>query len=544
MYQAPSRVSSRVVIGCIEVYIKKLSCYPNRISFNPLLNHMRIRAEKMGLDPEKLRQFLAEQYEQQTQAPAQPDSAGTESGDPAQPPEPKFHFNLKPEELEAYLDQYVIKQSEAKAILATKICTHFNRLNLDREEGDDLVGSIKNNVLMIGPTGVGKTYLIKLIARKLGVPFVKGDATKFSETGYVGGDVEDLVRELVREADGDIEQAQHGIIYIDEIDKIASTRGVAGPDVSRSGVQRNLLKLMEETEVDLKSPHDLASQMESVMQIQRTGKAEKQKINTQNILFIVSGAFSGLDEIIARRLNQGAMGFHLKEDETYSPTLLSQEELFEEVRTEDLIDYGFESEFVGRLPVVAVLTPLATEDLLGILSNPKSSVIRAKKRDFLAYGIELKFTDEAFAILAQRAFDERTGARGLVSALEKVLLKFEKSLPSTSIDQFTVTAEIVQDPECNLQALLVEHSLNDFIERFSKTHGVRLSFDGETKELVKQMAREADISPAEFCEQIFADYGHGLKLVELQDFAITTEILRKPQESLDILIKNFYSNRR
>src|SRR3989304_6258777 len=170
----------------------------------------------------------------------------------------KIQFDLKPEELEAFLNDYIIRQDEAKGILATKICTHFNRIKFtemtkgsNRYQG---VGYIKNNILMIGPTGVGKTYLIKLITKRMGVPFVKGDATKFSETGYVGGDVEDLVRDLVYEANGDIELAQYGIIYVDEIDKIASSNNIIGPDVSRTGVQRALLKPMEETEGDLKCP--------------------------------------------------------------------------------------------------------------------------------------------------------------------------------------------------------------------------------------------------------------------------------------------------
>ena len=285
---------------------------------------------------------------------------------------------------------------------------------------------------MVGPTGVGKTYLIRLIARKIGVPFVKGDATKFSETGYVGGDVEDLVRDLVREANGDIERAQCGIIYIDEIDKIASAQGVHGPDVSRSGVQRNLLKLMEETDVDLKAPHDIASQMESVIQMQQTGKIERQKVNTCNILFIVSGAFSGLDEIIGRRLNKGTMGFRSQAD----PAHLNADQLLSHVRAEDLIEYGFESEFIGRLPVIAVLHDLGSEDLLEILRNPKSSVILSKKRDFRAYDIEVEFADEALALLAERAHAEHIGARGLVSAIEKVLLNYEKKLPSVEIEHF------------------------------------------------------------------------------------------------------------
>jgi len=187
----------------------------------------------------------------------------------------KINFDLKPEDLISHLDRYIVKQENAKAILATKICTHFNRIK--RAESNqvvmsDMVGSIKNNVLMMGPTGVGKTYMIKLIAKKIGVPFVKGDATKFSETGYVGGDVEDLVRDLVREADDDIELAQYGIIYIDEIDKIASSGHIIGADVSRTGVQRALLKPLEETDVDLKVPHDPISMIQEIERFRKTGK--------------------------------------------------------------------------------------------------------------------------------------------------------------------------------------------------------------------------------------------------------------------------------
>jgi ATP-dependent protease Clp ATPase subunit len=161
--------------------------------------------------------------------------------------ESEINFNILPEELEQYLNKYVIGQEEAIEIIATKVCTHFNRMKIEKSIPEDqkILGNIKSNMLLIGPTGVGKTYIIKLIAKKIGVPFVKADATKFSETGYVGGDVEDLVRELVHEADGDISKAEYGIIYIDEIDKIASSGNITGPDVSRTGVQRNLLKLME-----------------------------------------------------------------------------------------------------------------------------------------------------------------------------------------------------------------------------------------------------------------------------------------------------------
>jgi ATP-dependent Clp protease ATP-binding subunit ClpX len=365
----------------------------------------------------------------------------------------EIQFDMKPEELEDYLNEYVIKQEEAKAILATKVCTHFNRIKHElknkRRQDQTEVGRIKNNIIMIGPTGVGKTYIVKLIAKKLGVPFVKGDATKFSETGYVGGDVEDLVRDLVNEANDDIELAQYGIIYIDEIDKIASTPNLIGPDVSRTGVQRALLKPMEETEVDLKVPHDPISQIQAIEQYRKTGKREKRLVNTRNILFIVSGAFNELSEVIKKRVKKQGIGFGAD-----LSSKAEEEYYLKMAKAEDFIQYGFESEFVGRLPVVAVLENLTVDDLYAILKNPKNPVINAKKADFRAYGIDIRFEDEALRLLAERAHEERTGARGLVSVLEKALLLFEKKFPSTDIRFFVVTPEVVRDPRAVLKLIL------------------------------------------------------------------------------------------
>ena len=377
----------------------------------------------------------------------------------------KIHFDLKPQELEAFLNDYIIRQDEAKEILATKICTHFNRIKFTEltkgRNRYDGVGHIKNNILMIGPTGVGKTYLIKLIAKKIGVSFVKGDATKFSETGYVGGDVEDLVRDLVYEANGDIELAQYGIIYVDEIDKIASSNNLIGPDVSRAGVQRALLKPMEETEVDLKVLHDPISQLEAIEHYRRTGKREKRTINTKNILFIMSGAFDGLDEFIKQRVNKEGIGFGAEirsKDE--------RAEYLKQVKAEDLIAYGFESEFIGRLPVATVFEKLEVDDLYAILKNPNNPIILGKEKDFKSYGIDIRFEDEALYELAVKAYEEKTGARGLVSAVEKVLIKFEKRLPSTDIPKFVVTREVVENPERELERLLQDPSNPEMQAKF------------------------------------------------------------------------------
>jgi endopeptidase Clp ATP-binding regulatory subunit ClpX len=365
----------------------------------------------------------------------------------------KINFDLLPEDLIAFLDQYIVKQDRAKAILATKICTHFNRIKRSQSRPADasgmMIGGIKNNVLMLGPTGVGKTYIIKLIAEKIGVPFVKGDATKFSETGYVGGDVEDLVRDLVREADDDTELAQYGIIYIDEIDKIAGSRDHFGADVSRTGVQRGLLKPMEETEVDLKVAHDPISMIQEIESYRKTGKRNKRVINTKNILFIMSGAFVDLPAIIRKRLNEKGIGFG-------APIKNATEDLdiLLHVRSEDLIKYGFESEFVGRLPVRAIFENLTEADLFEILHNPNNPIMLGKKLDFAAYGIDIKFDENALKILAHIASEENTGARGLVSAVEGVLLPFEKKLPSTVIRKFPVTERVIRQPEETLAEMI------------------------------------------------------------------------------------------
>ena len=388
------------------------------------------------------------------------DDGGTKDKKKAVPP-----FDMLPEELEAHLDTFVVKQNQAKAVLATKICTHFNRVNYLKSLSDKKksvgVGMIKNNVLMIGPTGVGKTYIIKLIAQKLGVPLVKGDATKFSETGYVGGDVEDLVRDLVYEAGENIELAENGIIYIDEIDKIASSKNIIGHDVSRTGVQRALLKPMEETEVDLKVPHDAVSQIQAIEHFRRTGKKEKKVVNTKNILFIMSGAFGDLADIIKKRLQKQGIGFEADVRSTEVPW-----EILKDVAAQDLVEFGFESEFVGRLPVIVVFDELTKEDLVEILKNPNNPIIVSKRQDFKAYGIDVKFEDDALIKIAEMAAMEKTGARGLVSAIEKVLIPFEKHLPSTDIKKLLVTPELVENPEKELSALTKSWDDSQRIERF------------------------------------------------------------------------------
>jgi len=473
--------------------------------------------------------------------------------------EKKINFNLKPEDLVSYLDQYIVKQDNAKAILSTKICTHFNRIKRYEShpnEYSEMVGSIKNNILMLGPTGVGKTYMIKLIANKIGVPFVKGDATKFSETGYVGGDVEDLVRDLVRDADDNIELAQYGIIYIDEIDKIASSRNLIGADVSRTGVQRALLKPMEETDVDLKVPHDPISMIQEIERFRKTGKRVKNTVNTKNILFIMSGAFSDLTPIIKKRIVDQGIGFGASITKPKE-----QSDIIRHVKAEDLIKFGFESEFVGRLPVVAFFEKLNEDDLFQILQNPNNPIILSKKLDFAAYGIDVKFGERVLHILAKNAFEENTGARGLVSAIEKALLLFEKKLPSTNITKFSVTPTIVENPKKSLETLIelasdrqlnedFEKLLNqekEFIKKFVRSNKKNLS---EKYNLTLTPTR-IDIIAAFYCKYIMdienvikkiKFYSDEIKKIELYFFKNHDINIVMEEDAIDFIMGQFINS--
>jgi ATP-dependent Clp protease ATP-binding subunit ClpX len=461
------------------------------------------------------------------------------SGELKEEDEPNLHFDMKPRDLEEYLQEYVVRQDDAIEILATKVATHFNRMRWEAEEGKSwkrIPGQIKPNVLMIGPTGVGKTYIIKLIADRLGVPFVKGDATKFSETGYVGGDVEDLVRDLVRAAGGNIKQAEYGIVYIDEIDKIASSQGLNGPDVSRTGVQRNLLKLMEETEVDLRVPHDLASQMEAVMEAQKTGKAERKKVNTRNILFIVSGAFNGLEDIVRKRLNRQPIGF----GGDVGTKVAERNDLFPHISTKDLIEYGFESEFIGRLPVLARLDDLDTDGLFEILTNDYNAVIQGKIRDFRAYGIDLQFDEDALRLLAEQAFEEKTGARGLTRAAEKALMTFEKQFPSTSIREFTLTREAIEHPQRVCDELVYTATVRDAVLEFKEDTSIILSMSAAAKTWLIKEAKEQCKMPGELLLERFKPLNYAFNLLNVEQVRVSKAMLEDPKQTLEAMIKKSY----
>jgi len=385
--------------------------------------------------------------------------------------------------------------------------------------------------------------MIRLVAKKIGVPFVKGDATKFSETGYVGGDVDDLIRELVREADGDMELAQYGIIYIDEIDKIASTPNLYGADVSRTGVQRGLLKPMEETEVELKVPHDPISMMQEIERFRKSGERDRSTINTKNILFIMSGAFTGLDEIIKKRLIDRTIGFGAKISDQKE-----QFQILKNVKSEDLIAFGFESEFIGRLPVKSVFEELTQEDLYQILKNHNNPIVLGKKLDFAAYGIKMAFEDKALRKLAEQAFEENTGARGLVSSVEQALLLFENKLPSTDIRRFPVTMSVIEDPEGTLADLLDParrpHWQTEFDRiQIEEKESVRAYISANKENLEKKYKQT--LSPqrmgivADYYSRHITDIGNALKRVkQYYDEAKQIELSFYNRQDINIVLED------
>ncbi len=429
-------------------------------------------------------------------------------------------FNLKPREIRDYLNRFVVKQEEAKKVLSVAICDHFNHVRQCIEDPSLLEQDYsKQNILLLGPTGVGKTYLMRNIAKLIGVPFVKADATKFSETGYVGADVEDLVRDLVKVANGNVELAQYGIIYIDEIDKIASEAAGQVKDVSGRGVQINLLKLMEETEVNLFSPTDMMAQMRAMMDVSGTKKGKKKSINTRHILFIVSGAFDKLAEEVKRRVDRSEIGF------SRGPSLLADnmDRYLREASTIDFIKYGFEPEFIGRLPVRVSCESLNKEDLARILTSSEGSILKQYHLDFKGYGIDFDITDEAILEVASRAAVEKTGARGLLTVLERIFRNYKFDLPSTAIKHFEVSTNTIAHPEVTLKKILLENKhlqkdvlrddLNRFADQFEKEHGLVLEFDEEAINVLIEASIEEDKTIRAICEDRLKDFQHGLQII-------------------------------
>lgn len=461
-------------------------------------------------------------------------------------------FDWRPREVCEYLDQYVVRQDEAKKVLSVAICDHYNVVRRcladDREREAEYS---KPNILLLGASGSGKTYVVRTLAKLLGVPFIKADATKFTEAGIVGEDAEDLVRQLVDQADGDVRLAQYGIIYVDEVDKLC--RSEASPSISGAavagstsassrGVQSTFLKVMEDTDVVLNKMWATGIPEITLGSVLASSSSRAPtRVSTKYILFIFSGAFTGLDTKLRMDREQRSLGFiEQPKARTTSPGVSGDEDAsaypksyLSQATTADFVSVGLEPEFIGRIPVRVAVDPLDASALEQILRDSEGSALRQYKRDFGGYGIDLAVTDEFCRAVAEKAAAENTGARGLVTVLERTFRDFKYRLPCSGIDRLVCDAHTVAHPQAQLEELLTcnvdkqdavrredaTRFENHLCDIFGLNHG-RLKFDESALEWLIHRSRGADVSLRTLCQNQFGlfpgatDNGMCLKALE------------------------------